>query len=126
MNKWLDKLCKKDLILIDLSLQNKIEEGNNYKTDLLDEICNLNDKFIQLQSHVYITENVNNLLSSRLVDIKHLYWENAEYSRSECLYITSLIIPKEGKDKTLEESVDRIFDNLGCSIDATKLRHAIR
>ena len=89
MNKWLDKLCKKDLILIDLSRQNKLEEGNNYKTDLLDEICNLNNKFIQLQSHVYITENVNNQLSSRLVDIKHLYWENAEYSRSECLYITS-------------------------------------
>ena len=89
MNKWLDKLCKKDLILIDLSRQNKLEEGNNYKTDLLAEICNLNNKFIQLQSHVYITENVNNQLSSRLVDIKHLYWENAEYSRSECLYITS-------------------------------------
>ena len=89
MNKWLDKLCKKDLILIDLSRQNKLEEGNNYKTDLLDEICNLNNKFIQLQSHVYITENVNNQLSSRLVDIRHLYWENAEYSRSECLYITS-------------------------------------
>lgn len=85
----MDKLCKKDLILIDLSRQNKLEEGNNYKTDLLDEICNLNNKFIQLQSHVYTTENVNNQLSSRLVDIKHLYWENAEYSRSECLYITS-------------------------------------
>ena len=85
----MDKLCEKDLILIDLSRQNKLEEGNNYKTDLLDEICNLNNKFIQLQSHVYITENVNNQLSSRLVDIKHLYWENAEYSRSECLYITS-------------------------------------
>ena len=85
----MDKLCKKDLILIDLSRQNKLEEGNNYKTDLLDEICNLNNKFIQLQSHVYITENVNNQLSSRLVDIRHLYWENAEYSRSECLYITS-------------------------------------
>ena len=121
----MDKLCKKDLILIDLSRQNKLEEGNSYKTDLLDEICNLNNKFIQLQSHVYITENVNNQLSSRLVDIKHLYWENAEYSRSECLYITSYIIPKEGEDKILEENVDRIFDNLGCSIDATKLRHAI-
>ena len=85
----MDKLCKKDLILTDLSRQNKLEEGNSYKTDLLDEICNLNNKFIQLQSNVYITENVNNQLSSRLVDIKHLYWENAEYSRSECLYITS-------------------------------------
>ena len=85
----MDKLCKKDLILIDLCRQNKLEDGNSYKTDLLDEICNLNNKFIQLQSNVYITENVNNQLSSRLVDIKHLYWENAEYSRSECLYITS-------------------------------------
>ena len=61
-NQSLDKLYKKDLIPIALSLQNKLDEANNSKTELLDEIRKLNDKFDQLQSDMCITENVNNLL----------------------------------------------------------------
>ena len=68
-NESLDNLYKKDLILIALSLQNKLDEVNNSKTELLDEICMLNDKYDKLQSGVCISKNVNNLLSSRLVDI---------------------------------------------------------
>lgn len=85
-------MCEEDLVPTDLSLQNKLEEANNAKTELLDETHKLNNKFIQLQSHVCITENVNN----RLLGIEHLCWENAQYSRSECLNIIG--IPSEVKD----------------------------
>ena len=64
-NESLDKLYKKDLILIVLSSQNKLDEANNSKTELLDEIHKLNDKFDQLQTDVSIMQIVNNLLSSR-------------------------------------------------------------
>ena len=47
-NESLDKLYNKDLILIVVSLQNKLDEANNSKTELLDEICKLNDKFDKL------------------------------------------------------------------------------
>ena len=70
-NKSLDKLYKKGLIPIVISLQNKLDEANNSKTELLDEIRKLNDKFDKLQSNVYISKIANDLLSSRLVDIEH-------------------------------------------------------
>ena len=47
-NESLDILYKKDLIPIVLSLQNKLDEASNSKTELLDEIRKLNDKFGKL------------------------------------------------------------------------------
>ena len=118
-NESLDKLYKKDLIPIVLSLQNKLDEVNNSKTELLDEICMLNDKYDKLQPGVHISKNVHNLLSSRLVDIDCQCWVNSQYSRSECLHIVG--ITKEVKDETLEESVIGIFDKLRCSIDTGQI-----
>ena len=89
-NESLDKLYKKDLILIVVSLQNKLDEANNSKTELLDEICELNDKFDKLQSNVYISKIANDLLSSRFVDIERQCWANAWYSRRECLDIVGI------------------------------------
>ena len=90
-NESLDKLYKKDLILIVISLQNKLDEANNSKTELLDEICKLNDKFDKLQSNVYISKIANDLLSSRFVDIERQCWANAQYSRRECLDIVRIL-----------------------------------
>ena len=55
-NKSLDKLYKKNLIPIVLSLQKKLNKVNNSKTELLDKIRKLNDKFDKIQSDVCITE----------------------------------------------------------------------
>ena len=74
-NESLDKLYNKDLIPIVLALQNKLDEANNSKTELLDEIRKLIDKFDKLQSNVCVTKNVNNLLSSRFVDIERQCWQ---------------------------------------------------
>ena len=74
-NESLDKLYKKDLIPIVLSLQNKFNEANNSKTELLNEMRKLNDKFDKLQSNVCVTKNVNNLLSSRFADIERQCWQ---------------------------------------------------
>ena len=67
INESLDKLHKKDLIPIVLFLQNKLDEASNLKTELLNEIRKLNNKFDKLQSDVCISKNVNGLLLSRLV-----------------------------------------------------------
>ena len=44
----LDNLYNKDLIPIVLSLQNKLEEANNFKTELLDEIRKLKINLLNL------------------------------------------------------------------------------
>ena len=67
INESLDKLHKKDLIPIVLFLQNKLYEASNLKTELLNEIRKLNNKFDKLQSDVCISKNVKGLLLSRLV-----------------------------------------------------------
>ena len=110
-NESLDKFYKKDLIPIILSLQ-----ASKSKTELLDQIRKLNDKFDKLQCDMCVTKNVNNLLSSRVVDIERQCLTNVQYSRRECLDIVG--IPSEVIDETLEESVVGIFDKLGCSIDS--------
>ena len=74
-NESLDKLYNKNLIPIVLALQNKLDEANNSKTELLDEIRKLIDKFDKLQSNVCVTKNVTNLLSSRFVDIERQCWQ---------------------------------------------------
>ena len=98
-NKSLDKLYKKNLIPIVLSLQKRLDKVNNSKTELLDKIRKLNDKFDKIQSDVCITENASNLLSGRLVDTECQCWANVQYSRRECLDIVG--IPNEAKDVTL-------------------------
>ena len=117
-NESLDKLYKKDLIPIVLSLQDKRDEANNSKTELLNEIRKLNDKFDELSCDVCISKNFNNLISSRLVDIERQCWENSQHSRKECLHIVG--IANEVKGESLEESVVGIFDKLGCSIDTDR------
>ena len=94
---------KKDSIPIALFLQNKLDEDNNFKTELLDEIRKFNDKFDKLKSNVCILKDVNDLPSSRLVEIELQCWANAQYSKRKWLDIVG--IPNEVKDEPLEERV---------------------
>ena len=60
-NDSFDKLRKQDLISIALSLQSKLDEANNEANNkVLEEVR-------RLSSELFITKNVNTLLSSRLV-----------------------------------------------------------
>ena len=110
-NESLQNINKKDLIPMILSLQNKLEEVNN---NVLVEIRKLNESFSKLQAEVSVTNQVNTLLSSRLVSKEHQRWLNAQYSRRECLDIVG--IPSEVEADALEENVVAIFEKLGCNI----------
>ena len=70
----LDKLNKKELITILLSLQSKVESSNN---ENLDQVHQLNQKFSQLESENSIVKQANSLLSKRLVDMERQCWANA-------------------------------------------------
>ena len=114
-NDSLGKLHKQDLIPIFLSLQSKRDEANNEANNkLLEEVRNLSDTIAKLLSELFITKNVNTLLSSRLVTLKRQCWANVHYSRRKCLDIVD--ISREVSGAVLELSVLNIFDQLGCSI----------
>ena len=50
-----------------------------------------------------------------LVDIERQCWENAQYSRRECLEVAG--IPTSIPQQNLEEKVCQIFEAIGVSVD---------
>ena len=110
-NESLQNINKKDLIPIILSLQNKLDEVNN---SVLVEMHKLNESFSKLQAEVFVTKQVNTLLSSKLVSIESQCWLNAQYSRKECLDIVD--IPSEVEADALEEKMVSNFEKVGCNI----------
>ena len=87
----LDKMLKRELIPIVLSLQNKITEDNN---TTLQEMRKFSDNF----SELVVTKRVNSELCKRIVTNKRQCWENAQYSRRECLEVAG--IPRQVMTRT--------------------------
>ena len=54
----LDKLSKKELIGITLSLQNKVEQYTYVKTDALEEIRKFNENLVKLEPEINIVKRV--------------------------------------------------------------------
>ena len=110
----LDKMLKRELIPIVLSLQNKITEDNNA---MLQEMRKFNNNFAKLQAELVVTKRVNSELCKRIVTVECQRWANAPYSRRECLEVAG--IPRQVDDKNLETKVLSIFQKIGCTIDST-------
>ena len=68
-----------------------------------------------MESDLVVTEKLNSKLSSRLVNIDHQCWANAQYSRRVCLEVVG--IPKKVERKNLEGKVLSIVKKVGCNID---------
>ena len=66
----LDKLSKKELIGITLSLQNKVEQYTNVNIDALEEIRKFNENFVKLESEINIVKKFNTLLNKRVIDME--------------------------------------------------------
>ena len=115
-NESSQNINKKDLIPIILSLQNKLEEVNN---SVLVEIRKLSESFSKLQAELFVTKQVNTLLSSKLVRIERQYCLNAQYSRRECLDIVG--IPSQVEADDFEEKVVSILEKLGYNIPTERI-----
>ena len=68
--RTLDKLLKKELIGITLSLKNKVEQYTSVKKDALEKIRKLNETFVKLESEINIVKKVNTLLNKRVIDME--------------------------------------------------------
>ena len=110
----LDKMLKKDLILIVINLQNTIVEKNNSHNELLDEIRKFNNNFSKLRSELAVTKQVNTELTKRIATLERQCWANAQYSRRECLEVVAM--PRQVDDNQLETKVLSIFEKVAKSI----------
>ena len=114
----LDKLLKRDLISIVLSLeeqnrslQSRIFEVNN---EVVEEMRKFNENFSKLQSELSIAKRVNTELTKRIVTLQRQSWANDRYSRKECVEVVG--IPRQLDDKHLEAKVLSIFQKVGWTI----------
>ena len=103
-NESLEKINKRDMINIALSLQSKLDEANKR---VVEEIRKLSDAILELQSELAVSREVNSLLSNRLTIIERQCWTNAHFSRKECSDVDADV---------LEEKVLNIFGKLACDI----------
>ena len=83
-----DKMLKRELIPIVLSLQNKITEDNNA---VLQEMRKFNHHFAKLQAELVVTKRVNSKLCKRIVTMERQCWANASYSRRLLEYLGKLM-----------------------------------
>ena len=72
-------------------------------TDALEEIRKFNGNFVKLESEINIVKKVNKLLNKKVIDIERQCWDNAQYSRRECLEVAG--IPRDVSDENLESKV---------------------
>ena len=84
----LDKLLTKDLILIVLFQQTKMNAANS---NIMDQIHNFNENIEKLQSEVTVIKQVISTLSKTLVSIKRQCWANAQHFRRECLELVGVL-----------------------------------
>lgn len=107
-------MSKRDVIGIALSLQNKVEAYNIPNTDALEEIRKINENFVKLESESNVVKKVNALLNKRIVDMETQRWENAQFSRGECLKAVG--IPCDVSNKDLDSKVLEVSNKVGCEI----------
>ena len=107
----LDKLDKKELITILLSLQIKVKSANN---EILDQVRQLNQKFSQLESENSIVKQATSLLSKRLVDMELQCRANTHYSRRDFLEVVG--IPDSVQNNEWEDKVKTIFKKIGSEV----------
>ena len=106
-----------------LDYQNKFEMTlTRINTDLLglrQDLSDLKENYIKLDSEFSVARQVNNKLKEHIVSLERQCWSNSQYSRWECLEITG--IPVKTNQKDLENTALDIFRKLDVEIDFSNI-----
>lgn len=73
----LEKLSKREITGITLSLQNKVKAWGNANNDPLSDICKFSKSLVKFKSKTNIAKKLNALINNSVVDIKRQCWRNA-------------------------------------------------
>ena len=103
----LKKLSKDEIVSLALDHQNKFDST---LTSIRNELSDLKKDFEKLGSDFLVARQVNSLLRERVTSLERQCWSNSQYSRRECLELTS--IPETSDNNPLESTVLKIFERL--------------
>ena len=85
--------------------------------DLRQDLADLKQNYIKLDSELSVAKQVNNKLKEHIVSLKGQCWSNSQYSRWECLEISGM--PDKIDQKDLEDTALNIFRKLDVEIDSS-------
>ena len=119
----LKKLSKDEVINLLLDYQNKFETTltriNTDLSGLRQDLSDLKENYIKLESELSVARQVNNKLKEHIVSLERQCWSNSQYSRRECLEITG--IPVKTNQKDLENTALDIFRKLDVETDSSNI-----
>ena len=119
----LRKLSKDEIINILLDYQNKFDtimtKMNAGLSDLRQDISDMKQNYIKLESELSVARKVNNKLKDRIVSWENQSWSNCQYTRRECLEISG--IPDKADQKDLEDTVLNISRKVDVEIDSSNI-----
>ena len=107
----LNKLTKPELVQLLLNTDANMEAQISILTA---EVKEWSSYLKKVETDVVTVKNVNSKLVEQLVQTERHCWENAQYSRRECLELIE--IPTSVNDNVLEEKVCGFFHELGVEI----------
>ena len=114
------KLTRAELANIVLDYQHKFD---NSLGSIDAELLELKTKFTKMESDLTISWNVNVKLMERLVVLERKCWANEQYSRRECLQISS--IPESVSDNAIEDEIQGVLRGIDAEVETenTELCH---
>ena len=98
----LKKLSKDEVINLLLDYQNKFETTltrmNTDLSGLRQDLSDLKENYIKLESELSVARQVNNKLKEHIVSLERQCWSNSQYSKRECQEITGILDKTDQKD----------------------------
>ena len=95
-------------------------EVNSHIKELTSEIRDLAAQMKKVEADVAIVKNVNEKLLNQLIETERQCWDNAQYSRRECLDVVG--IPTSIPNDLLEANISKVFDKLGLHVEGKDIQ----
>ena len=95
------------------------EKFDTTHTNINKKLTDLRLKFTKLESDLAISKIINSKLSSQLTKVERKCWANEQYSRRECLDISSILDSISQND--LESKIYDIFHECDADIDPVNI-----
>ena len=112
----LKKLHKDEIISLALDYLSKFDST---QAGIRNELSDLKKDFEQPRSDLSVTKLVNTKLKEKVVSLDRQTWSNSQYSRRECLELSS--IPETIENKDLKGTVFVIFEKLDVMVDPSNV-----
>ena len=79
----------------------EVQQSNETISKLTNEIKLLKENYEKLESEISVPKTVSSLLTDQINNVKRQCWENAQYSRRECLEVVGIPSSEYGMELVL-------------------------